>query len=113
MDIVNLVDGAKVPNQLCLVRCLCVGACPGLSATVTHESGGVISTTATPVSEGGFTALVPLKPGNNHIVAHYGSHSVTRQLLYEPPQGEKFVRLIYVTCLNEEQFQVCNLCFII
>ena len=110
MDIINLPDGTVVPNQLCLVRCLCTNTFSGLTATLTHEAGGTISTKSVLVRDGGFSEMVHLQPGNNHIVAHCGNHSVTRQIKYQiPAEMTKFVRIIYVTCLNEDQFQVSNM----
>ncbi|KAF2363369.1 hypothetical protein FHG87_005884 [Trinorchestia longiramus] len=105
LDIINLTNGVEVTHQMCLVRCLCSPICPGISGSVTHSAGGAVSTCSYSVSDDGFTALVMLLPGVNHIVAQYATHVVTRQVVFTPPQQEKFVRLIYVTAFDEEKFQ--------
>ncbi|KAA0203763.1 hypothetical protein HAZT_HAZT003514 [Hyalella azteca] len=105
LDIINLANGAEVVQQMCLVRCLCSPICPGISGSVTHSAGGAVSTCSYSVGDDGFTALVMLQPGVNHIVAQYGTHMATRQIVFSPIQIERFVRLIYVTSFDEDKFQ--------
>ena len=78
-----------------------------VNVSILDTNLGVFSFSNHQVLEGaGFTALVPLQPGTNRLVAQYGPHATTRRVLHTPTLCEKYVRLIYVTCLNEEQFQV-------
>ena len=59
----------------------------------------------TVTTAGGLTALVPLTEGPNRLLVQCGGEVVSRKLVHKPPDSDNFVRLVYVTTCDEDQFQ--------
>lgn len=55
-----------------------------------------------PVINGKFKALVYLQKGKNEIKIQHKSLSLNLNLTYEPLSSKKFVRLVYIKCIDDE-----------
>ncbi|KAB7504743.1 putative zinc metalloproteinase [Armadillidium nasatum] len=104
LQIINIQDEESLSYPLCLLR---------ISGTPNGEKEGFVRNlnednenycTYTVVNNS-FNAFVFLKCGKNVIEVQCGNASTSKTIYYNPPSHSRSVRLLYITCLNEEKFQ--------
>nr|XP_027217231.1 putative zinc metalloproteinase YIL108W [Penaeus vannamei] len=104
LEVINLRDGEILPHPLCLLRV--VGAQEESTCAAIHnQSDDSRNGKLWKIHQGGFNALVPLVAGKNALRIICGTEELTIQVDYKPQQIPRFIRLVYITCLNEEKFQ--------
>ena len=104
LELVNLKDGDIVPHSLCLLRITggANDASEGSLYNETENNGNIIECDA---QNGEFNALVTLIEGKNFLRIKCGDDEIVRCIIYKPSFNERFVRIVYITLLNEENFQ--------
>lgn len=104
LEVTNVQNGEVLPHQLCLLRV--VGAQKEATCAAIHNQNDDTSNGALwKIHDGGFNALVPLVKGKNDLRIICGTEETTVQLTYKPLDIPRFIRLVYITCLNEDKFQ--------
>ena len=104
LEIVNLKDGDVVPHCVCLVR-VCgaeIDSCRGTIYNETEDNGNVITCH---VNQGEFNSFVLLIEGHNELRIACGNEEIVLNIIFKPLTNQRFVRLVYVTLLNEDKFQ--------
>lgn len=104
LQIINIQDEEEFSYPLCLLR---ISGAPldeknGLVRNISDDNGNWNSYY---VVNQCFNAFVLLKAGKNEIEVQCGSLFTKKNIYYKPPEHNRSVRLLYVTCLNEEKFQ--------
>ncbi|XP_066978092.1 uncharacterized protein [Macrobrachium rosenbergii] len=104
LEVTNIQDGEVVSHRLCLLRV--IGTQPEATCGAIHnQSDNNRNGTLWKIYNGGFNALVPLVDGKNYLRIICGTEETTIQVEYQPLKIPRFIRLVYITCLNEEKFQ--------
>lgn len=104
LEVINLADGDVLPNPLCLLRV--TGTPDDVNiATITNFSDNRSNESTFNVNCNEFNALILLNVGNNCLKIVCGYEELIINVEYEPITNPRFVRIVYITCLNEEKFQ--------
>ncbi|CAL4171803.1 unnamed protein product, partial [Meganyctiphanes norvegica] len=104
LEVLNIVDGEVLTHPLCLLR---VTGNPEDAniAKITNINDNNSNETICSVNINGFNALILLIVGNNSLKIVCGNEELMINVKYEPDTNPRYVRLVYITCLNEEKFQ--------
>ncbi|XP_053652519.2 uncharacterized protein [Cherax quadricarinatus] len=104
LEVTNLRNGEVLPHRLCLLRV--VGTQPEATCAAIHnQSDNSRNGALWKIHHGGFNALVPLVKGTNDLRIICGTEETTIQVVYKPLDIPRFIRLVYITCMNEDKFQ--------
>ncbi|XP_063880352.1 uncharacterized protein LOC135111195 [Scylla paramamosain] len=104
LEVTNLRDGEVVPHQLCLLRV--TGAQKESTCAAIHnQSDHTRNGTIWKIYHGGFNALIPLVEGKNDLRIICGTEETTVHIIHKPVDIPRYIRLVYITCMNEDKFQ--------
>lgn len=104
LEITNVRDGEVIPHRLCLLRV--VGTEPEATCAAIHNQNDNNRNGALwKIHQRGFNALVPLVEGKNDLRIICGTQEISIQVVYKPVDIPRFIRLVYITCINDDKFQ--------
>ncbi|KAK3874151.1 hypothetical protein Pcinc_020882 [Petrolisthes cinctipes] len=104
LEVTNIKNGEVIPHQLCLLRV--TGAQQEATCAAIHnQSDNSRNGALWKIYQGGFNALIPLIEGKNELRIICGTEEATIQVTFKPINNPRFIRLVYITCMNEEKFQ--------
>ncbi|KAG0723752.1 putative zinc metalloproteinase C607.06c [Chionoecetes opilio] len=104
LEVTNIRDGEVVPHKLCLLRV--TGAQKEATCAAIHnQSDNSRNGTLWKIHHGGFNALIPLVFGKNELRIICGTEETSVQIIHKPIDIPRYIRLVYITCMNEDKFQ--------
>ncbi|XP_076054741.1 uncharacterized protein LOC143033322 isoform X2 [Oratosquilla oratoria] len=104
LDVVNVKEHEVLPHPLCLLRVTGASNSDKI-AIILNKSESNANATTWAIHEGSFNALIMLKKGRNQLHISCGQEKIVHEVEYQPLINKRYVRLIYITCMNEDKFQ--------